>query len=171
MNPRVERYRLAITVFDDPESVWGTVTALLAKDFALEQLCLVALTTTMARVGLSERIGEADRDRLSALYDQVEDWPGAGDGQAIVASSGPLLSSLLQAQSAGNGGRTQDRISAEHRSELVDQIRQGAIALVVSAATPTQQWLSTRTLLDQSLHSVKTYEFAVPPACEHPRRG
>ena len=171
MNPRVEQHRLAITVFDDPESVWGTVTALLAKDFAPAQLCFVALTNTMARVGLSERIAGADRDRLATLYDQVDDWPDAGDGQRIVATSGLLLKSFLQAQSAGNGGRPQDRISAEHRSELVDQIRQGAIALVVSAATPSQQWLSTRTLLDKSLHSVKTYEFAVPPACEQPRRG
>ena len=163
MNQGADQLRLAITAFDDPQEVWSTILALLAKGFAIEQFCLVALAAIMARVGPLERVFGAESSSLRALTEQVEDWPTGGarasDGHRLVATSGSLFRSMLPAP--GDGHSTKAHITEEHRSELESQVRRGAIVLIVKASNPAQQWLSTRTLLDQSSHSVKTYEFAV----------
>ena len=164
MNQGADQCRLAITAFDDPQDVWGTIHALLAKGFAVEQFCLVALATIMARVGSLDRVFGGESSLLRLLTEQVEDLPTTGEertnhGHRIVATAGPLFKSVLPVM--GDDDTSNAHITEEHRAELESQARKGAIVLIVKSSNPAQQWLSTRTLLDQSSHSVKTYEFAV----------
>ena len=180
MDPGADQYRLAIAAFDDPESLWSAIRTLVGAGFSAEQFCLVALATKLAVITLPERIPGAPRDLLEAMARNVEDWPNSsngstGDGQMgagdrIVATAGQVSRSLLPAPSAGDGdgGQRQGHISDQHRSELEAHVLQGAIVLVVKSSNPAQQWMSTRTLLDHSSHSVKTYEFAVPAGSGQP---
>ena len=168
MNQGADQFRLAITAFDDPQTAWGTIRALLANGFDIEQFCLVALARSLERV-----VGD-DSCRFRALVEQVEDWPSIGgektnDGHQIVATAGPLIRSVLPA--LGDESEAHAHITPEHRLELEAQARQGAIVLIVESSNPAQQRLSTRTLLDQSSRSVKTYEFAVASSDGQPRRG
>lgn len=163
MNQGADQCRLAITAFDDAQDVWATIHALLAKGFSVEQFCLVALATIMARVGSLERVFGGESSLLRALTEQVEEWPTSSDeqtndGHRIVATSGLPFKSVLSVQRDGNKSKAQ--ISEVHRSEFESRARKGAIVLIVKSSNPDQQWLSTRTLLDQSSQSVKTYEFA-----------
>ncbi len=161
-----EQCRLTIAVFDEPERLWRTIQTLLGAGLPVEQFCLAALATTMACVADASPISEADCSLLTTLTQKVEAWPGGQNGHSIVATSGSLFKTLSHAQSAGDGARTHARISALHWSELVEQIRNGAIVLIVSASSPAQQRLSTRTLLNESSRSVQTYEFAISGSAE-----
>lgn len=157
MSQGAEQVRLAIGVFDDPDNLWRTVRALMDDGFSLEQFCLVGLASTVADIG---RTGYAPAFQ-PGLFSQVEAWPGTGDGHAIVATSGPLLNSLLSPQAPGTDSGNQSRMFTEHTSEILVQVLKGTIVLVIRSLTPAQQRSSTRTLLDQSSHSVKTYDFMV----------
>ena len=165
MSQGAEQIRLAIGVFDSPTSLWRTVLALMDDGLMPEQFCLLTTERTASEVGrpasISEDIGDADRDRVSRLYEQVETWPGSGNSHRIIATSGPLLDSLLNVQMSDAASKNAG-ISGEHMAEMLKQVRRGGLVLVIRSLSPAQQRLSTRALLDQSPHSVKTYDFTVP---------
>ena len=165
MSQGAEQIRLAIGVFDSLSSLWRTVLALMDDGLLPEQFCLLATAAKAAEVGrpagIGDDISESDRYRVSTLYERVETWPGSGNSHRIVATAGPLVDSLLIAQRAG-GALKNVGVSAEHMSEMLKQVQHGGLVLVINSLSPAQQRLSTRALLAQSPHSVKTYDFAVP---------
>ena len=103
-------YRLAITAFDDPHSLWGTIRALLAKGFAIEQFCLLASRTIMEQVGVLGGAISGNSPHLRMLTEHVEDWPTTGDrrahdGHHIVATAGPLITSVLPVLGDGSADK------------------------------------------------------------------
>ncbi len=159
MSLGAQHCRLAIAAFDAPDRLWRTIQTLLGEGFVLEQICLAAEATTMARAA------DMSLDAHAVLARPIETWPRrpeAPAGPPIVATSGPLFRLLEHAQSAGDRGTVHARISAQHWSDLAQHMDNGAIVLIVSAACPAQQRISTRTLLNESSRRVQTYEFAMP---------
>ena len=174
MSQGAEQIRLAIGVFDSPSSLWRTVLALMDDGLMPEQFCLLTTAPTAAEIsppaGIDKDISDADRYRVSRLYEQVETWPESGNSRRIVATSGPLLNSLLKVQMADAASKNPG-VSGEHMSEMLKQVRHGGLLLVIRSLSPAQQRLSTRALLDQSPHSVKTYDFAVSADQAQKRQG
>ena len=176
MQPGADQVRLAIGVFDEPENLCGALLSLADDGFQPEQFCLVARAATLVgfdRLTILGRLAEDRRQYLARLRDRIASWPtssvaGTADEHGIVATSSPVLSFLLQAPVAG--GRSTAGLPAEPVIEIEAQAIRGAIVLVIRAMTPAQQRRSTRTLLDTSLHSVKTYDFTIP-ASPHPAAG
>ena len=175
MSQGADQIRLAIGVFDTLFSLWRTVEGLIDDGLLLEQFCLVATAATAAEISRpadpGDPISDDVRQRVSNLCSQVETWPGTDDGHRVVATSGPLLDSLLRAQVTGLASTFPVGISAEHTTEMLKQVQNGALALIIRSLTPAQQRISTCALLDQSPHSVKTYDFAVPADQARQRQG
>ncbi len=157
-----EQIRLAVTVFERPASLSATVLALLQDGVKLEQFCLVALATTMGRVKRLARTTKSERPGLATLTEKLVDWPGAGIDRRIVATSNPLIAALPHVLGAGQIVTSHIHSPGDDGSAFSEHIRKGAIALIVGSKTPAQQASTTRLLLAQSAHGVKTYEFQMP---------
>lgn len=166
MSPGADQYRLAVAVFDDPQGLWRAVRALMSDGVLLEQLCLAAVDTTMARLDHPAR-GGGDGHLASALLSQVQDWPGEIGRPSIVATSGPLLDALRQVRDGWPDASADGHAVSHHRPELADHVLVNNVTLVVRSHTPAQQSQTTRTLLSHSSHRVKTFEFTF--AQNHPR--
>lgn len=162
MNDGSGYVRLAITVFDRPAKLCSALLALMEEGLAAEQLCLVALSSTMKRMRRLMRKGESGWTRVAVLTENLVDWPGAPIGRRVVATSSPLVEALPHVLDGGNVIKTQVHSPAGDGHLFSEHIRDGGVALIVGSATPAQQAGSTRILLAQSAHGVKTYEFNLP---------
>ena len=96
------------------------------------------------------------------LTEKLVDWPGAGIDRRIVATSNPLIAALPHVLGAGQIVTSHIHSPGDDGSAFSEHIRKGAIALIVGSKTPAQQASTTRLLLAQSAHGVKTYEFQMP---------
>ncbi len=162
MRGGAQQTRLALTVFDQPASLFGAVLALLQEGTLLEQICLVALASTMKRIRRLAENAETEWSRLSALTKNVVDWPGAPLGRRVVATSSPPVADLAHLLDGEHISRSHVHHPGDDGHSFSEHIAQGAIALIVGSATAAQQARSTRILLAQSAHGVKTYEFSAP---------
>jgi hypothetical protein len=157
-------YRLTITYFEDPGILRDAVKGLLDAGQLMDQMCLVALPELMAGLLGTQWPDGDDRLRLLPLCGDLSPWPGATHEHEIVASAGPLLQSLLAGLIIGNGRVKAARLPNEHKAEVDDRVRRGAIALLVRSTTASQQLASTRILLKLGTSGVRTYEFPLMAA-------
>ena len=160
-----EQVRIAFTIFDDPERLWGAVSALIGRGLDCAQLCLMARESTMAEACSVYLRGDRDTHRrdVAALCEEVEDWSGKGDGR-IVATAGSRVVRLLRAQ-ASNGGKAPGSVTvSRHTADLENDIAPGVVALLATSSDPKQQVITASTLLNRSLHRVTTFEFAARSA-------
>lgn len=164
MSGTANLYRLAITYFEDPGNLRDAVKGLLDAGQLMDQICLVALPELMAGLLGARWPDDADRLRLLPLCGDLSPWPGAAHEHEIVASQGPLLQSLIAGRIIGNGREKAIRLPNEHKAEVDDRVRRGAIALLVRSTTQSQQLASTRILLKLSTSGVRTYEFPLTAA-------
>lgn len=153
-----DQCRLAITTFDEAAVLWRTVSALLQAGLQIDQLCLVALESTMASIEPIERTFDGRVEQVAALCRQVSDWRGFFDSQSVVATSGQLRS-VLQSQRSDGQLANQIGGTSAHLSDFVDQIKNGSIALAVRSSDAQQHISVTRTLLAKSTHKVTTFSF------------
>ena len=89
---------------------------------------------------------------------RLEIWPGASGDGSVAATSGPLFESLACLQRGALAGG-EGSLQAAQRPDFGEHLAAGTITIVVRSTTPAQQSIATRTLLSQSSHRVKTYEF------------
>ena len=164
--PRMTRdgdhFRLVVAIFDEPQSLRRALDALTAAGLSADQLCLLARTETLT--GLAQDVGANVGDSaLARLVGRIQAWPGAPGETRFSATSGSLRDHLARLQRSGTGSATaaasDGALQAAQRPDFADHLGGGAITVVVRSTTPAQQSVTTRTLLGQSTHRVKTYEF------------
>ena len=169
MTRDVNHFRLVVAIFDEPQSLQRAVKALLLAGLTSDQLCLVAHADTLAALAQGAQGGEG-HSAVEQLVSRIEAWPAdaaAGSPQSespLGATAGALRDDLVRllhrsASTSGSDGALQ----VAQRPDFAEHLTGGAITVVVRSTTPAQQSVTTRTLLGQSSHRVKTYEFTSAP--------
>ncbi len=159
-----ERNRLAVTVFDDPCILWGTVVELLGSGIEVEQMCLVVLGAMVPRFLPKPRPNAGLGEQLTRLHSRLDDWNGTVDGQRIVATSGSMLPMLREWQEMDHAGADDSRSLIKPKTDFASLVREGNIALIVKSSDTVQQLRVTRALLEKSDQRVLTFELGVPVA-------
>ncbi len=165
MSATIEQIRIAITVFDDPERLWGAVLALLRNGLSSTQLCLLARESSLAGAcnAYLQNSPKEDRQHVAALCERVEDLP-CERRERIVATGRSLLVSLLGTRASCDNHAPVALILSHDTTDLDNEIEQGLVALIAKSSDPRQQSIVTRTLLNRSVHRVTTCEFAAKTA-------
>lgn len=165
-----EHYRLALSVFAEPEDLWRIVGLLLDAGVSIERVCLVASADAMARLTPTLPMVDGQFDQMTALHRRLKDWPGSPDGEQVVTTSAPLLQVVLNAQARGAGAANRAVTTSSSKPDLLRQIRGGLVALIVRSPDASQQLLATQTLLQNAKHRVSTFELMVPDADSQTQR-
>jgi hypothetical protein len=165
MTASPERVRLAITAFGDSERFCSAVQALLDAGLEREQICVVARECGLARTCRQiSSVRAADEPMpLAWLWHYTEPWRPF-DGKDTIATSGPLLQllrRLLEGDVASGGN---DAVRVAQHLDFNAHLAYAVVVVVIRAAEPQQQLLTTRTLLTHSQHRVSTFEFSVAQA-------
>jgi hypothetical protein len=162
MTIQIDRVRLAITAFDEPERLWQTLNDLLGRGIDPGQMCLMGRPRVLKaackiKAGL---VPPAKLNRLAGLCAATQEFslPALWGGGAFVASSGPLLDLLLQERS---GSPFVKSSSEDDRRVLDDLAHADDVILVVQSRAPRQQLVATRAMLAGSLRRVTTHEYAM----------
>lgn len=160
---RLDLLRLSMAVFEEHEALSSVVAQLLDAGLDCDQLCLIARKSTLIRLDRlalpqTAASGSADKRR-----DGVERWPDCVDKDEVTATSGPLLDLLLFERATPHRPvDTVGRLLAEiDPAALLGQSRADAVVLLVKSATPKQQSTTTRVLLNESRHRVKSLELPI----------
>ena len=153
-----DHYRLAFTIFDDREPLWRSMLTIIEAGLKIDQLCLIAPASTVTHFMPFASAAGGQFDRLVELFKNMHEWTSPFGGQKLVTTSEPI-SELILSASTGPPGKQH---GSSPQSDILNQVRQGNIALVVASSDPKQQLMVTRTLLGVSSHRVTTFEFSVP---------
>jgi hypothetical protein len=149
----VRTFRLGIAVFNQPDTMWPALIALLDGGLALRQVCLAARPAALARLPQSAHPYSSSCDSLGPVVDKVKAFDSA---HATARSHASLVVHF--------GGSRDD--SDWRRQELADnvleQVFDDVIVLGVSSESTRQQLVTTRILLGHSSHRVLTQEFTLP---------
>lgn len=149
----VRTFRLGIAVFNQADTMWPALIALLDGGLTLRQLCLAARPGALARLPQSAHPYGASCDSLGPVVEKMK----AVDGTHSAARSHAGLVVHF-------GGSRDD--SDWRRPELADnvleQVFDDVIVLGVSSESTRQQLVTTRILLGHSSHRVLTQEFTLP---------
>lgn len=166
MMPQIsDHYRLAVTHFDDREPLWKSVVAIIEAGLRFEQLCLIALASAVARFApFAFAVGD-QLERSVIVFNEMHEWTCPMDGQGVVTTSEPICKLVLSTSIESSSDR---RAPSSPQFDILNQVRQGYIALIVASCDPKQQLMVTRTLLAISSHQVTTYEFRAPEQRERP---
>lgn len=158
----IDRVRLAITAFDEPERLWQTLNDLLKQGIGPEQMCLVARPEALKAVSQVKAtiLPPAQMARLAGLCSSTRSvpMPAARNGKPLEASCGPLLDLLLQDPLRSPLSVVQ---SEEDRKLFDEFAHENDVVLVVLSNQPRQQLAATRAMLAGSLRRVTTHEYAI----------
>lgn len=160
MKPRAgEHYRMALTVFSEPERLWQTVTGLLDAGLGSGQICIVASVAALGELAPSAIVVGGHGAQLNDLYRRMQQARMVGAQRQIVASEYELLARALEVGDPEPASKSKRTIApAKGESDFKTMIADGFVGLVVSSSNPSQQLLVTRALLGNSNHRVTTYE-------------
>lgn len=161
------RLRLAVTTFEQPETLWLTICRLLGQGLRCEQMCVLGRASAMAllrreKPGGHCSLGAAATSRLSpaTLFDDVAPCSELSDGEVVLATSGPVLELLSEHLSAS--GATRALLLDNGCQGGAGPLCDGMLTLVVWSCEASQQRIATRALLSSSLNRVRTFELALP---------
>ena len=158
-------FRLAIGVFYEPVRLESAITELHADSLSAHELCLAG--TRRAFETLEQTASSLPSTSYKALVaKQLQPLAPLIESAEMVATAGDLLRALLE------HAKTNERNSPfakfwrlpEIFGSLTEELRDGAIALLVSAPDPDQQRRTSQILLRHSAHTVQTHEFTPRPS-------
>lgn len=156
MSDERDRYWFVAGVFREPRDLVATIAALRTGAFAASCLLIVA----------NHRAGDARKalsgsgsGRVSVVAVHADGALESGDAVALPVD----LRALLEAMD--ESGKARGRRDGEDRSQVYAQLRQdvaeGALVLVASAASPDEQLDGARILLRGNCECVLTHEIDV----------
>ena len=157
-------FRLAIGVFYEPQRLESAIGELHADSLSTHELCLAG--TRQALEALEQTASDSPSTGYKALFKNLQPLAPLIENAEMVATAGDLLRALLE------HAKTNERNSPfakfwrlpEIFGGLTGELRDGAVALLVSAPDPDQQRRSSQILLRHSAHTVQTHEFTPRPA-------
>jgi hypothetical protein len=160
MGENADLFRLAISVFDEPQRLEGAITDLFADNFDERDMCLVGTRQAFDRLMPMSAGAAVPKPSRALLAGQFQPLSPLTENQDVVATSGDLLRTLLSHAKWHGGARTPRSFPLQELlARSSDHIGRGAIALLVSAPDPLLQHRSSRILLRHSAHTVQTHEF------------
>ncbi len=156
MADSLKRYWFVAAVFREPHDLVSTITELRDNGFAGNNLLVVANHKTEGA-----RKAVLDSEVRSVPVVGVRDGAiKAGPSLDLPAGLSTLLDSVKQSRTgdgaAERAGRGQPQVYAQLRQDVAD----GAVVLVASAADPEEQLLGARILLRGNCECVLTHEIA-----------
>jgi hypothetical protein len=148
----VQTFRLGIAVFNQADTMWPALIALLDGGLTLRQLCLAARPGALARLPQSAHPYRRDHASLGPVVDKVKAFdcaqPAARSQTGLVVHFG--------------GSRDEsDWRRPELADNVLEQVFDDVIVLGVSSESTRQQLVTTRILLGHSSHRVLTQEFTL----------
>ncbi|MDX2158374.1 MAG: hypothetical protein SFW09_17895 [Hyphomicrobiaceae bacterium] len=158
MTPQDPKLRLVIAVLDGKDALWPTLRLLAEKGIDSQQIGLIALAATVARLA-----GNGSPPAGSAgLLDGLEVLSVATAAGSVVAS--PCLVHLwrtgirLPALWENHAGQ---HLVPRLASDIESWVARGFAVIAVAPMTPEQQWATTRVLLAFSSGPVETLEYSL----------
>jgi hypothetical protein len=146
-------FRFAVGVFYDTGNLASALTEL-GNGAIVAETCMVGTPAAMHRLAASVEEVRTRAGNLKALA------PGLASFDLIV-TDGRLLNTLLDYGKPAGDGATAGHgwLLADLLGALAEHLRNGAIALFVSAPDFGRQRSASRVLLRHSAHTVQTHEF------------
>ena len=158
----VTRYRLSILAFDDLAGLDHAIEDLIGNGVVPAQLCLAGLAKSLETLHVPKNLDHQAKSEFASLL-ASPDLPLQLDGLVeIVARSGAWTAALIRQPGAAMG--TFDWMQEERRKELARHAANGAVILLVSAASAAQLAASAGVLLRHGRHNLQTHVFAWPNA-------
>lgn len=157
MCDEVTRYRLTILAFDDRAQFGQAIVDLIGCGLETGQFCLAGLPKTLDAIATPSGLDERASSAFAALL-ATADTPFALDAEAgLVARGGFRAKILLEAPDQAFGAF--DWMQEARRRELARHGTNGAIILIVNAASAEELSASANVMLRHGRHTLQTHVF------------
>lgn len=160
-------FRLSLLAFDDAALLWRALADLIDRKLTSEQLCLVGLAASLARLDMPGDAIAPHRDEMRRLLSAGDGALALAGGDSLTARCGTAMRDLLGTSGRAAGAFPWMQQGASEK--IAAQATRGAIILLASAFDAEQHSTIARVLLGHARSNLQTHEFTRPSSSAEPR--